>query len=359
MLYQNSDVVKGLKAQARQLGIPLYGAFELTGRCNFDCKMCYVHVLNAAEAKKKELSTEQWLSIMDDAYQAGMLFALLTGGECLIRPDFKDLYLHLYNKGVIMSVNTNGALINEDMAQFLGAHKPEWVQISLYGCGDDGYERVTGVRSFERVAKGIELLRAQNILVRIAITPSRQLMPDFEGILHYIQENKLPYRINDDLIPPREGVEREQDYALNFEERLDVLRRKAVLSGKPPIPVAPKSLPKIGGACETCETGMPCNAGTIRFVISWEGKMVPCMAIPEISAEPMRNGFDTAWQEIRAQMQKAVTPKECIGCAYEKKCAFCPAIRYDGLFSGRCRPEVCDFTVAKCAAGLVSLSPEE
>lgn len=25
-------------------GIPISGTFELTPRCNFDCKMCYVHL---------------------------------------------------------------------------------------------------------------------------------------------------------------------------------------------------------------------------------------------------------------------------------------------------------------------------
>ena len=32
-----------LFARADTQGIPLSGTFELTPRCNFNCKMCYIH----------------------------------------------------------------------------------------------------------------------------------------------------------------------------------------------------------------------------------------------------------------------------------------------------------------------------
>ena len=38
-----------LHAKGVRLGLPISGTFELTARCNFDCKMCYVHLQNAAE----------------------------------------------------------------------------------------------------------------------------------------------------------------------------------------------------------------------------------------------------------------------------------------------------------------------
>ena len=33
-----------LHTRACRAGTPLAGNFELTARCNFDCKMCYVHL---------------------------------------------------------------------------------------------------------------------------------------------------------------------------------------------------------------------------------------------------------------------------------------------------------------------------
>ena len=52
---------------AKERKIPVSVQFELTGRCNLDCKMCYVHNLDAAECLRRELSTLEWKRIFDEA----------------------------------------------------------------------------------------------------------------------------------------------------------------------------------------------------------------------------------------------------------------------------------------------------
>lgn len=351
---QNNSLVSALKERARTQGIPLYGAFELTGRCNLNCKMCYVHVMDQKDALKRELSTEKWKEIMDEAYASGMLFALLTGGECMLRPDFKELYLHLYHKGVIMSVNTNGIFIDENMACFLEKHRPEWVQISLYGSNDEGYEKVTGSRQFSRVVNAIELLRERGITVKVAVTPSRYMTEDFGNIMKFILEKKLTYRINDALIPPRNEIQRD-DYTLTADERIQLLKEKSILCGKELSEKCPGTAPMPCGNCTDEIYGMPCNAGTIRFVAGWDGKMYPCMAIPEIYVDILAEGFMSSWNKIKGIMAKVKRPVECSGCIYEKICSYCPAIRYDGLFSGHCRKEICEFSQMKYEAGVIKL----
>ena len=44
--------------------IPISGTFELTPRCNFRCRMCYVH-LEPSEIPKygKELTAREWIGI--------------------------------------------------------------------------------------------------------------------------------------------------------------------------------------------------------------------------------------------------------------------------------------------------------
>lgn len=71
-----------LHAKACRAGTPLAGNFELTPRCNFNCKMCYVH-LSEAEQKRRgaELSADEWLSIAETARSQGMLFCCLRAGS--------------------------------------------------------------------------------------------------------------------------------------------------------------------------------------------------------------------------------------------------------------------------------------
>ena len=52
--------------------IPISGTFELTPRCNFDCRMCYVH-LKEKEIPQygRELRAKEWIHIADEAREAG------------------------------------------------------------------------------------------------------------------------------------------------------------------------------------------------------------------------------------------------------------------------------------------------
>lgn len=353
MNLQTTPQIKSLKLAARERGVPLFGAFELTARCNLNCKMCYVHVMDEHTALRHELTTEQWLSIMDDAYDAGMMFALLTGGECLLRPDFKKLYLHLYQKGVYMSVNTNGVLLTDETVDFFAQHRPERIQISLYGSCDDAYESVTEKRVFERVRHALLALKQRGLPIEVAVTPSKYLYDDFENIIRFLIDEKIKYTVSAELIEPREGVTREP-YALTPEESIQLRQKERLLLGNPVIPRSVDELPKPCGSCSEKRYGMPCNAGTIRFVINWKGEMVPCTSIDTIKIDLKGRTFAECWQYINTTMRNVPQAIECIGCAYEKSCTFCPVHRYKNFSDGHCDPNQCELTLNQCAAGLIS-----
>ncbi len=108
-----------LHAKACRAGTPLSGNFELTARCNFNCRMCYVHLTPEEQRRRgRELTADEWLAIAETARSRGMLFLLLTGGEPLIRPDFRYILTELKKMGLMVSVNSNGSLIDSDWLDF-------------------------------------------------------------------------------------------------------------------------------------------------------------------------------------------------------------------------------------------------
>lgn len=71
-----------LFAKSSRQGVPLSGTFELTARCNLDCRMCYIHKrANDRAAAARERTTAQWLDLAKECQDAGTLLLLLTGGE--------------------------------------------------------------------------------------------------------------------------------------------------------------------------------------------------------------------------------------------------------------------------------------
>ena len=136
-----------LFARAGARGVPLSGTFELTPRCNFSCKMCYIHRAQNDAALAQERSAADWLRLAEDCSRAGTLLLLLTGGEPLLHPDFREIYSGCKRLGLMLSINTNASLLDEKMAEFLANDPPLRVNITLYGASPETYGALCGNRA--------------------------------------------------------------------------------------------------------------------------------------------------------------------------------------------------------------------
>ena len=138
-------ITEYLYRKATAAGTPLSGTFELTPVCNMDCKMCYVRLSRQAQEAISPLrSGKEWLKLGQAAKDAGMLYLLLTGGEPLLHPDFREIMEGLHRTGLLITVNSNGTLIDENTVAWLKNAPPMRFNISLYGTSDTTYDRLCG-----------------------------------------------------------------------------------------------------------------------------------------------------------------------------------------------------------------------
>ena len=107
------------------------------------------------------------MRITEGMQKAGVVFMLLTGGEPLLYPGFRELYLKLQELGMILTVNTNGTLIDEEWAAFFGAHRPRRINITLYGASEKTYRELCRFEGYEKTVRAIKLLRAHGVDVKI------------------------------------------------------------------------------------------------------------------------------------------------------------------------------------------------
>jgi len=344
-------------ASAKPTKTPICATFELTPRCNLDCKMCYVHNQDSNALRDMELSTETWKRIFDEAYDCGMMFATLTGGECLLRQDFKDLYLHLWNKGVFLTVFTNGILLNENYAEFLKTYRPRKVQISLYGSSEEGYLNVAGHHGFEKAVSAIRSLMAAGISVQVALTPSSYMKEDYIAVLRFCQENGFRYNPGEFALIEKRDNSSKNDHYLSTDEIVALSTERALLSG--PLTPAERVLPPCGGSCTEAPKGLICNAGKTSAVVSWDGRMCLCTAMPVSKASVLEMPYAEAWEKTKEAATEILLGAECVGCPYDKLCPRCPAMRLTGLYTGHCNPEVCETTRRLVEAGVKRIPASE
>lgn len=78
--------------------------------CNYKCKHCFAHFYS-----KKTLKEEDWEKIVDNCINSINVSAFnIAGGEPLLYKDLSRLIKYIYNKNCLVSIITNGFLMNEE-----------------------------------------------------------------------------------------------------------------------------------------------------------------------------------------------------------------------------------------------------
>lgn len=211
-----------LEDNAVEKGIPLSGAFELTGRCNLNCKMCYVHTTCNNKARIDELSVKDWIKFGKAAVEQGMLELLLTGGEVFLREDFREIYEGLSELGLLITIYTNGTLITPEITSWLVQVPPKKIEISLYGATAETYKKVCGDPSgLSRALNGIDMLQSCGIPLELRTTLTPDNYMEFESIAKLAEDRKLKLGIVNYLSPQRD-VKSSELYRLAPEKLVEV-----------------------------------------------------------------------------------------------------------------------------------------
>lgn len=351
-----------LNLQARMQGVPHSVGFELTPLCNFDCKMCYVRLSSEQLAKEGSvLSTAQWLKIMEQAVDAGAMYADITGGECLTHPGFKELYLYLRSRGVMVGVLTNGQLITEEMADFFSKHPPSVIQITIYGSDEDAYEKVTGRRAFADVCAAIERLKQRNIRVFLSVTPSQYMQKDTHALITFLQSTGLSFGIGTGSLPPRENTEKKMaDYLPDSKLYVNLHLEERAIHATNNVDVASNELSNVTRIPKgfQLQGKLACAAGQSACHINWKGEMQPCVPFYTVRCSVLDNSFASAWKWTREQMLRFEPPQECMDCPHLTVCHSCPAERTAGILNGPVNKSICERCIRYVEAGIVNAQQE-
>ncbi len=339
--------ISRLFAKSELNAIPLSGSFELTSRCSLDCKMCYIHRREFdREALAGEKSTEWWLSLAKTATERGMLMLLLTGGEPLIRKDFDEIYTECRKMGLLVSVNSNGTLIDDEKLRLFAKYPPRRLNITLYGASRKTYGELCGnAEAYDKVIYAITQAKELGIPIKLNLTLTPQNKGDIFKIRSFAQEIGVPIQFVSYMFPPvrtcgetvrlsaeeaaqMQFLYKQTDLGEDFDKYIDGL-----LKGESDF--------SIGGECrESCGEKIGCRAGSTTFWVTWNGEMRPCgmMNEPSISAED----FDKAWSRMRSEREKIFLPAECKNCALRGGCDVCAAVtlaesgKFDGVAQYAC-----------------------
>ena len=325
---------------------PLSCVLELTYRCNFCCRMCYIRMDDIQASPYGRIRTvEEWLDMGRQLYDAGVLYLTLTGGECTQYPGFEYLYENLSQMGFKISIMSNAGSYNDSIREVFRKYPPWRVGITLYGGCNETYRIVTGdPHGYEKVISNIHFFQMIGVPVSLNFTIIQQNVMDYPKVGKTCQELGIPYTVITDIT----GHQYNKIFSEALSCRLSPAQRACLACHTPEdVEMAMKNaielenelsdfLPPIQPEELTNQDQDSCIGSHTGCAIYWNGDMQTCISMKRYQCvKPFEIGFEAAWQKLKAKQDETFArPAACMSCEMSADCMHnCAGRRFEGTGS--------------------------
>lgn len=335
-------------------GAPFLVVWDITYACNLKCKHCYA---DAGKSLDGELTTEEVKMGIDKLSNSCVPIIAFSGGEPLVRKDIFELTNYAHDKGIYVSIATNGTLINKEKAQEMRDNGVRFVQISLDGASaetHDGFRGIKGV--FDKTIKGIEHCVDQGFFLNIATTATHYNYEEIPKIMDLCEDFGVNWFMIYNFVPTGRGsfISENDLTPMEREDLLKLLWEKLkngsnvnVLSTAPQFArvalesemgedkkIVPTHFanPELGGELVNLAEFMGgCGCGRLYCAIRPNGDIEPCVFFPLTIGNIKNDDFEELWRNntiLSDLRNKDILEGNCGECNYRYYCGGCRARAY-------------------------------
>jgi radical SAM protein with 4Fe4S-binding SPASM domain len=314
----------------RQAGerVPLQVSIEVTRRCPLECLHCYNNLpMGDMDARRRELSKEEHFRLLDELVEMGCFWLLYTGGEIFARKDFLEIYTYAKKKGFLITLFTNGTIINEQIADYLAEWPPFAIEITLYGRTRETYEALTAVPgSYDRCLRGIRLLKERGLPLKLKTVATSINKHEVVAMRQFAEEEiGVEFKMDGQINPRIDCSQSPLAVRLTPEEvvALDMAAPKGVSEYRR---LAKRDLEHPPNLSQG-DSVYFCGGGMNSFAINAYGEMGICVISQQETFSLRGESVRQVWEEsmLQLRMRKRSRVTKCIQCRIQSLCGMCPA----------------------------------
>ena len=306
--------------------MPVDVSIEMTRRCPLECQHCYNNLpMGDLAARNRELSKEEYEKILNELSDMGVIWLLFTGGEIFARKDFPEIYTFAKKKGFLITLFTNGILINEKIADYLREYPPFAIEITLYGRTKETYEALTQIPgSYDRCMRGIRLLMERDLPLKLKTVGTRINAHEVIAMREFAeQEVGVDFKF-DSLLNPRIDCSQAP-----LEVRLSPEEAVALDLNWPKMASEYRQLLErsIVRPAESSKTVYVCGGGVKSFAIDPYGHMSICVISHRETYDIRQGSVREGWEHflLEVRHRERTRPTKCDACRIQSVCSSCPA----------------------------------
>jgi MoaA/NifB/PqqE/SkfB family radical SAM enzyme len=264
--------------------------FSITHRCNLHCKGCYAQALHPSS--KGDMSEGKLRSIYNEAHELGISFAVLAGGEPLVRPEILDITQE--HPDMLSLLFTNGTLIDDATLDRFRTQQHLVPVISM-----EGYQEDTNGRRGQGIHEYLETilpkLQERGIFYAVSLTVTRSNFDTVTGepFIERLIDMGCRFFVYLEYTPIREGTE---EWVITDAQRARIPEVMSAFRARYPalFVAVPGEEDRFGG----------CLAGGRGFVhISAEGDLEACPFAPYSDTNLREQSLQEA---LQSKLMKAI-----------------------------------------------------
>ena len=324
----------------------------ITNNCNLRCSYCS-HFSSGSD-NGTDLSLEEWLLFMEELNQCAVFNVTLSGGEPLIRKDFKEIVDGIIKNHMRFSILSNGTLLDDELAGYLkSTGRCDSFQISIDGPGPDEHDVFRGKGSFEKALRGLKILMKHDIPATVRVTVHKHNVKQLDKIAELLLED-IGLRGFSTNSASYFGLCRQNsaDISLNIDEYSYAMEKLLELNRKYNGRIGAQAGPLSSAYHwikmeESIKNGIKshprcgkltsCGGVFSKMAINPDGTMTPCSQLSHIKMGRInRDSLKNVWQnhpELKRLRERRDIPLDsfefCKGCKYISYCrGGCPALAY-------------------------------
>lgn len=200
---------------------PQFVQIEITNLCNLKCVMCERWTWPSQyTGEARELDTKKLYDLFEELAGMRVKRILITGGEPLMRRDFRDLVKSIWSLNLEGEVITNGTFMDDENAKAL-ASANFTVYFSIDGARAHTHDRIRGVEgTFDKALQGVRnMVKVREDIsssseITMGFTVQKENLHDMVGMFKLADElgvDTLMYKIvhgDPKLAPDEEGLKK-------------------------------------------------------------------------------------------------------------------------------------------------------
>lgn len=333
---EDVKVDSALDEYMRQYPVAFNLQIDITEACTERCIHCYM-----PEYQNVQLPLKVVKRVIDEHREQGGIQLSISGGECMLHNDFREIVSYARSKDLIVSILSNLTLRDKCMVDFLDSQDVT-IQVSLYSMKASVHDYITRrIGSFGKTRHAIEMLHAANIPCFISCPTMRQNFTDYLDVLRFARSMKMDAQ-TDFIIMGKKNCD-----TSNLVCRLNLKQTRMIIED-----VVYKSLPvdneyfsankkrKMLSDEEWCRSPV-CGAGASLLCLDARGAYHPC---PSLGGVVLGNCYDNSLSWVlkdspETKRIRAIRGRDfakCVSCSDRDYCSVCMSRNYNetgGLFS--------------------------